>query len=290
MDTISVFVGVLIGVVATAFAVEFGLKKLFRPPARTKVTAAWRLDEFQAPLVVTMDPAAVEYPRGAQVVTSGSAETGGGGDRTFRRNANARANFAIDSTRDRALFFGGPVERGTLALSTTDPELVGRLRAEHRRLWETGEAYVEDLPLAQVAARIGAMVRTRGRVVEVVPYRGRHLLRLVDGDQAIGVLVDSALDLAGAEVVVVGRAARGASGYPLLDAEEVRRVAPVETPRRAPPTRAPTPAPRTAPVAAPPPSPPAEPEPTMAFEEVTSAPHVSEAERRKVRAKVVLRH
>lgn len=224
MDTISIFVGMLVGVIATAVAVELGLKKLFRPPSRTKMTAAWRLEDFEAPVVVAMDATSTVYPKGARVVTAGGADPRGFRDRDFRRNPNARGNFLIDRSQDKALLFLGPVQDGTLALSTVDSELVGRLRAEHRRLWETGEAYVEEIPLAEVVGRQGVSVRTRGQVVEVVPYRERHLMRVTDAGETIGVLVDASLDLVGQSVVVTGRVSRGQSGYTIVDADEVRVV------------------------------------------------------------------
>ncbi|MBW3584218.1 MAG: hypothetical protein KY455_14100 [Euryarchaeota archaeon] len=224
METISVLVGFLIGVVASAIAVELGLKKLFMPTTATKLTASWRLDEVEAPLVVCTDAGGVPFPRGAEIVTSGQAAPEGFRDRAWRRNANARGNFMVHPTRDRAYLFLGPVQEGNLALVTVDSDLVARLRAEHRRLWETGAPYVEEVSLAEAVRRPGVHVQTRGHVQEVVPYRDRHLVRLVDGNQALGVLVDAPLDIVGAEAVVTGRVQRGTSGYSLLDAEEVRVV------------------------------------------------------------------
>lgn len=222
MDTVSVLVGFLIGIVAMTIAVEFGLKKIFRPPAVNKVTGSWRLSDHQAPLVVAQDAGSVALPTGSRVVTAGDVASQGFKHRDHRRNPNARSNFLVDPELDRALLFMGPIREGTLALATLDPAIAQRLRAEHRRLWETGEAYVDDLPLAQVAKNTGVLVRVQARVQECVPYRERHLLRLTDGTHAVGALVDEALDLQGKQIIVTGRVVRGTSGYPLLDAEEVR--------------------------------------------------------------------
>lgn len=313
MDTISVLVGFLVGVVVAAIAVELGLKKLFSPPSNTKVTSSWRLDEFEAPLVVALDAASTSYPPGSEVVTAGGVDPQGFRGRTFRRNPNARANVVIDRARDRALLFMGPVEPGTLALATVDRDLVGRLRGEHRRLWETGSEYVEEMPLGEVVGRHGVSVRTRGRVQEIVPYRERHLMRLTDGKQVLGVLVDAPLDLVQQDVVVTGRLIRGTSGYTVLDADEVRLVRRSKGPDRqerevampvpGTPERAPAPgvapseppaAPSTERVVRVPRNPtptesPAPPEaPEMEFEAHDESPIVSEAERRKARTRVVL--
>ncbi len=314
MDTVSVLVGFLIGIVAMTIAVEFGLKKIFRPPAVNKVTGSWRLSDHQAPLVVAQDASAVDLPNGSRVVTAGDVASIGFKQRDHRRNPNARSNFIVDPELDRALVFMGPIREGTLALATLDPAIAQRLRAEHRRLWETGEAYVDDLPLAQVAKNTGVLVRVQARVQECVPYRERHLLRLTDGTHAVGALVDEALDLQGKQVLVTGRVVRGTSGYPLLDAEEVRLAGTGEravsrTPPQARPKSEPTPAAHTTAQTTAQQAPPkrvlrvpqtpqarAEPEPAARPQEPPEAQDgpqapdegMTEAEKRRARARVTL--
>ncbi len=222
MDTISVLIGFLVGVVATMIAVEFGLKKIFRPPALNKVTGSWRLDDHKSPLVVAQDAAGIGLPTGSRVVTAGDVDPGGFREREHRRNPNARSNFIVSQDMDRALVFMGPIREGTLALATLDPSVAARLRAEHRKLWDTGDPYVDDLPLAEVAKNTGLLVRVRGRVQECVEYKEQHLLRITDGTHVVGAIVEEPLRLDGQKVVVTGRVVRGTSGYPLLDAEEVR--------------------------------------------------------------------
>jgi hypothetical protein len=309
MDTISVLVGFLIGVIATAIAVEFGLKKIFRPPVQSKVTGQWRLDEHRAPLVVAQDTATVGFPTGARVVTAGAAHPDALTGRDYRRNPNARSNYIVATDRDRATLFLGPIQEGTLALATVDPAIVARLRAEHRRLWETGEPLVEEAALGDAVRHAGMLVRTRGRVQDCVPYRDRHLLRVTDQNATLGVLVDEPLELTGQTISVMGRVIRGTTGYPLIDAEEVRVVtvdgtrparaalappAPAPLPpteRRAPPAQEPrvlrVPDPRSAQNKSPPVEPEPEPGPVMEFEAAEDAP--TEAERKRLRARVVVR-
>jgi hypothetical protein len=309
METFSVLIGFLIGVVATMIAVEFGLKKIFRPPAMNKVTASWRLDDHKAPLVVAQDAKGVQLPTGSKVVTAGEVDPLGFRDRSNRRNPNARSNFLVDPEMDRALVFMGPIREGTLALATLDPAVAARLRAEHKRLWETGEPYVEEVPFSTLGKKMGMMARLRGRVLECIAYKEHHLLRLSDGEQTVGVVVDHPLDLTGKRVVVTGRVVRGASGYPLVDADEVRlegapRTAPPEAPTPvAPPTSVPQQPPETSPhtpqqvlrIPRRAPSPPT-PEPEEApaapqkplLEAEPSEEATTEAERRRARARVVM--
>lgn len=302
MDTISVLIGFLVGVIATAIAVEFGLKKIFRPPAQSKVTASWRIADHKAPLVVSQDASAVLFPPGARVVTAGGAHPDGQHRRDFRRNPNARSNYLVEADRDRATLLLGPLQEGTLALATVDPVLVARLRAEHRRLWETGEPLVEETGLAATVNHVGQLVRTRGRVQDCIPYRERHLLRVSDGNATLGVLVDEALQLAGQTVTIVGRVVRGTTGYPLIDAEEVGVVSAAGGRAPTRPAAAPSaPEPRARPEPVTPPSAPPRnvqrepgPAPTgetdapgpMEFESVE--PVATEAERRRRAARVVL--
>lgn len=226
MDPFSALIGFVVGVIATAFAVELGLKKLFKPVTTTKLTATWRLEEIGAGLVASVDAADTQFPKGSRIVTAGRANPDAYVGREHRQHPGARGNFVVHPDKDRALLFLGPVAPGTMALSTVDPHLCARLRHEHARLWGRADAYIEEVPLSEAAGRHNVRVRTRGQVQSVIQYRDRHLMRLVDGNHVVGVLVDSPLDLAGAIVSVTGQATKGTSGYTLIDAEEVRRIEP----------------------------------------------------------------
>lgn len=223
MDVLSTLIGFLIGVVAAGFAVELGLKKLFAAPDQGKLTTIWSLTELQAPeIVATSLHASIELPRTARVVASADLTASKKGYQ-LRRNVEAKGCFALDSQRPRALLFLGGIEPGALALWTVDDKLIERLRAEFNRLWTRSTDYVERTKLAELPSKPNATVETTGIVQDVIPYRGRYMLRLTEEGEAVGVLVDRDLPVRGHRVTVKGIVRASTSGYPLVEALEVRQ-------------------------------------------------------------------
>jgi hypothetical protein len=224
VDTISMLLGFLVGVVAAGIAVEFGLKKLLSPPEHSKLTSVWSLSELQAPLVVTTGPGDAPLPNGARVVTASQLPPGTAGVKA-RTNREVRANFAVDAKNDRALLFLGGLHQRAVALWTVDERLISRLRAEFNRLWTRSLDYVEKVRIADVPSRPNATVQMMGRVQDVVPFKDRYLMRLADEGETIGVLVDQRMELAGRRVSVTGIVQPSTTGFPIVEALEVSPAA-----------------------------------------------------------------
>lgn len=223
VETVSVLIGFLIGVVAAAIAVEFGLKKLLSPPDRSKLTQVWSLAEFPNALVAATSIHGVAPSKGARLLTAAKFD----GERNgfeLRTNAELRGSFAVDAHAPRALLFLGPVEPGALALWTVDEKLIERLRVEFHKLWSRSTDYVERVPIEEVSKKANLTVETHGTVADIVPYRGNFLLRLTDHGETVGVLINRELPLTGRRVSVTGIVRASSSGYPLIDALEVRQA------------------------------------------------------------------
>jgi hypothetical protein len=223
VDVLWTFIGFLVGVVAAGIAVEFGLKKFWAPPENSKLTTVWSLNELPAPLIAATHLASVSVPKNARLLTAGAYEGPRAGF-DLRTNAELRGNFAVDASASRALIFLGPVQPGTLALWTVEEKLIERLRTEFNRLWGRSTDYVEKVSLADVPKKANLSVLTEGTVQDIVPYRGNYLLRLSDAGETVGVLVERDLPLAGRRVSVTGVVRTSSSGYPLIEALDVRQA------------------------------------------------------------------
>ena len=224
VDVISMLLGFLVGVVAAGFAVELGLKKLFAPPEASKLTNVWSLSELPSPLIVATQIRDVTVPKNSRLVTGGSFELARDGFEV-RKNAAAHGNFAVDAVQNRALLFLGGIEKNALALWTVDEKLIERLRAEFNRQWTRSTDYVESVKVADIAKKSNLTVSTRGLVQGVVPYKTQFMLRLTDEGETIGVLMDREVPMQGARVEVVGIVRTSTSGFPLVEAIEIKKTA-----------------------------------------------------------------
>lgn len=225
LDLVYALAGVAVGAVAMAAIVEAKARGAGAGPvAKTKLTTGWRIAELDKPLVVARDVEA-EVPAGARVLASGEVAASAYAAATVRQVAHTPAEFAVDDAGTKALLFLGGVRPDATALVTVDPELVGRLVQQAKSLWDQSEPYVERRGLAEVASRAGLLVETQGTVQDVLPYQGAYLLRLEDAGQILGVRVDKEpSELRGQRVLVRGRMAKDATGYPLLHANDLRRI------------------------------------------------------------------
>jgi len=224
VDVLWTLIGFLVGVVAAAIAVEFGLKKFLSPPENSKLTTVWGLNELPNALIAARTINGVSPPKGARLLTAG-AYAGAREGFELRTSKELRGNFAVDASAKRALIFLGDMAPGTLALWTVDEHLIERLRAEFNRLWGRSVDYLERVAIADVPKKANLSVLTEGTVADVVPYRGNYLLRLTDRGETVGVLIDKPLQMAGQRVSVAGVVRSSSSGYPLIEAVEVRQAA-----------------------------------------------------------------
>lgn len=221
VDVLWTLIGFLIGIVAAAIAVEFGLKKFLAPPENSKLTTVWSLAELPAPLVAARTIHGAKVPKNARLL-AGGAYAGERDGFDLRTSAELKGNFAVDANVPRALIFLGDIAPGTLALWTVDERLIERLRSEFNRLWGRSTDYLENVAIADVPKKANLSVRTEGTVQDVVPYRGNYLLRLTDHGETVGVLVEEPLAMNGKRVAVTGIVRASSSGYPLIEAVEVR--------------------------------------------------------------------
>ncbi|MGB0653315.1 MAG: hypothetical protein ACPGQL_08965 [Thermoplasmatota archaeon] len=225
VDLFSAVLGFVVGALVVAIALEVNVRRRAEPQPLTKLTTAWRLSEFESPRVVCRDALDLDVPATATVLASGLVDPKVLTGATVHQVPPVRAEFALDMRQGRALLFPGGARDGALALWTVDPLILKRLDAEYRTLHARAEAYVERVTIAELAGRSGVTVETRGVVEDILPFKGRHMLRLTEHGHTVGVLVSEASEaLKGERVQVRGPLTRDATGYPAIEADEIKRV------------------------------------------------------------------
>lgn len=188
-----------------------------------RLTATWTLDELDRPTIVARDLVGVEVPSGAQVLVTGRVDGEVVRRVPVRRIPDTSAEFALDAEGRRALLFLGGVRLGAMALPTTDPVLLDRLRATLGGLERQATPYAERRRVADLAGEPGLPVEAEGIVKEVLPRAGAHLLRLEQDGHVAAIRAAQVPDgLVGRRVAVRGRLGRDATGYAVVEADEIR--------------------------------------------------------------------
>ncbi len=224
-DILSMVVGAVVGGVAVAVVVEAMGRNKQAPVEQEKLTTAWRLSELRQPIIVARDVLDVPVPAGAKVFASGLVDATVQAQCDVREVPPVRAEFAIDLERGRAILFVAGLHKDAMAFITVDEPTIRRLETEYRRLADRASDYVERLRIQDLGGRDGVTVETEGFVQDVLPWKGRHMIRLEDHGHIIGVAVDKdPVALKDKRIRVKGQLARDQTGYAVIEAAELRPI------------------------------------------------------------------
>jgi hypothetical protein len=225
-DALWFTVGLVAGIVGTAVLLEaMGRARQTTPQVQSKLTTGWRISELADPVLVARDVLDVDVPAQCPIYASGVVSPELVKRGTVRQVPPVRTEFALDRKRARALIFTAGVRDDALALVTVDEELVSRLESEWRLLATRAGDYVERLRIQDLAGRTGVSVETRGLVKDVLPFRDRFMMRLEDEGHVIGVLVEKDPGaLRDERVLVRGGLRKDETGYPVIEAVDIRRI------------------------------------------------------------------
>lgn len=198
VDLLWLSVGFLVGVAATAFALEVAFRRV-RNDERATLEKSWSLSELTGdegpPKIVTKSLEGVRVPKGSKVLVAPGARLPESiAERCeLRLHDDADGNFAVGN--GKALFCTGPVSTGTLALETVHPALVGQLERSFESLWMKAEPYKLEVDPNEIEHNEGSLVEVEGRVDEVLSAGETSLLRMTsDGSNGRGnVMVPSNL-------------------------------------------------------------------------------------------------
>lgn len=185
VDLLWLTVGFLVGVAATAFALEVAFRRV-RNDERASLTKTWSLDELDGdegpPSIVTTSLDGVNVPDGARVLVAPGARLPESLSRRceIRLHDEADGNFAVGN--GKALLCTGPVEAGTLALETVHPALVSRLERSFDSLWVQAEPHKRQVEPDEISRNEGSLVEVSGTVDEILSSGDKALVRMASDD------------------------------------------------------------------------------------------------------------
>lgn len=199
VDLLWTSIGFIVGVAATAFALEVAFRRV-RNDERASLSREWTLKSLsrdEPPGVVATSLEGVEVPAGSRVLVSPGATLPRAIAKSckIRLHPDAKGNFAVGA--DGAVLCTGPMVRGTLALSTTHPALISKLARSFETLWMQGRDFNQRVAPEQIEANEGTRVEVEGTVVDILSSGDKALVRLeIPGGKGHGtVLVPAKLPL-----------------------------------------------------------------------------------------------
>ncbi|MDI6917262.1 MAG: hypothetical protein QMC80_05645 [Thermoplasmatales archaeon] len=140
MDLLSIGLGVLIGIIVTAFMVEIGMRKILPWGVTSRLTSVWNLNEIKGNkqlLIVAEKIENVEIPKDSRVVVKQKEGTARIKGSEVVVNLNVHSNFAVGA--DRALIFTSSIHPDAFTVWTTNEKMISRLTSEFNRLWMEGK-------------------------------------------------------------------------------------------------------------------------------------------------------
>lgn len=200
VDLLWLSVGFIVGVAATAFALEVAFRRV-RNDERASLTKDWNLREMTGdegpPSIVTTSLEGIDVPEGSRVLVAPGAKLPSKIARTceIRLHDDANGNFVVGN--GKAVLCTGPVQAGTLALETVHPSLVSRLERSFDSLWVQATPYKKRVEPDEITRNEGNLVEVEGQVKEILTSGDKSLVRLekTDGNGRGNVLVPSNLPL-----------------------------------------------------------------------------------------------
>ncbi len=205
MDTIAFGIGLVVGMVGAAAAIEMGQKWLTKKKVTTNLTHFWSVSEIDGPVVAAKEIEGVNFPAGTHIVTAAEPDSEITKRCKVRINGEVDANFIVGS--NRALILSGVLKPGTAALWTVDEEMIAALKNEFEHLWQGGSAAPESVTINEALAKGEGDIKVRGTVSLVTKYKDDyHILQISEeGGASVGILVDSFPEgITGKVIEVVG--------------------------------------------------------------------------------------
>lgn len=230
LSLLSIFLGFVLGIAATAIAWNLSHKQV-RNPETARLTAVWSIKDVTAPgtrpAIIAQRIQGVTLPaRSKVIVPTGELQSVPQeilDSCEVRTHADVHVNAAIGA--DRALVYSGAVAPKTSAVWTMEASIVRRLQGDFQRMWNEASPHVESVKVSELAGKDGRVVDVTGRAAELLEYRGRKMLRLTDGKTAVGVVTkqDDVAQYTGGVIRVIGRMHRE-NGYAYVEADSVQLV------------------------------------------------------------------
>lgn len=234
VDLLWVTVGFVVGVGATAIALEVAFRRV-RNEERASLTKDWDFRELSTdgpPSIVATSLEGSKVPPNSRVIVSPGARLSREVAKKckLRIHPDVKGNFAAGS--GRGILCTGPMVPGTLAMTTVHPNLVDKLERSFESLWVQARPYTEEIQPSQIPANQGSFVKVKGRVQDILTSGDKSILTLenADGQGKGAVIVPANLPVEKGKAYEFGGTVVNEGNRPQLKAEDVREV---ELPLRA---------------------------------------------------------
>ncbi len=184
VDLLWVTVGFVVGVGATAIALEVAFRRV-RNEERASLTKDWDFRELSSdgpPSIVATSLEGSKVPPNSRVIVSPGARLSREIAKRckLRIHPDAKGNFATGS--GRGILCTGPMVPGTLAMTTVHPALVDKLDRSFESLWVQARPYTEEIKPSQIPANQGSFVKVTGRVQDILTSGDKAILTMEDPD------------------------------------------------------------------------------------------------------------
>lgn len=228
VDLLWVTVGFVVGVGATAIALEVAFRRV-RNEERASLTKDW---DFRAlstdgpPSIVATSLEGSEVPPNSKVIVSPGARLSREVAKKckLRIHPDVKGNFAAGS--GHGILCTGPMVPGTLAMTTVHPALVDKLERSFDSLWVQARPYTEEIRPSQIPANQGSFVKVKGRVKDILTSGDTAILTLEnpDGSGRGDVLVPANLPVEKGKGYEFAGTVVNDGNRPQLKAEDVSEV------------------------------------------------------------------
>ncbi len=190
MEVITFVAGVIVGIVAVSIAVEFAWKKSM-PEKTCKLTKKWNLGEIKNPLIAA-EKLLVDAPQGAKIVVASPTPHAV----NAKENPDVTGNFVVGL--NKAYIFAGEIREGQIAMVTSDEDIMKELKSMFYDFYRGHERVKSYAPSGR------GMVKIRGVVRAVFPYRDGYMMRVSYEKGLVGVILKERMDVEGRRVEVEG--------------------------------------------------------------------------------------
>jgi len=133
MDALSVFVGIVIGVVFVGFAIELGLRKINTKQSASRPTHKWSISEIQNPKIIAEYMGDIEIPQDAKIVVNKYENKDLLKGKAVKQHSGIRGNFILGE--NRALVLSGPIKKDELGIWTVEKEMLEKLNKYFEDSW-----------------------------------------------------------------------------------------------------------------------------------------------------------
>ncbi|MEM4258636.1 MAG: hypothetical protein QXL17_05735 [Candidatus Thermoplasmatota archaeon] len=133
IDIGAFILGMCIGVIAVALAIELGMRKTPNTQSATRPTHKWSISEISNPRIVAEYLGDMELPKNAKIVVNQYENKDRLVGLQAKEHSGIRGNFILGD--DRALILAGPIKQEELGVWTVEKVMLEKLNKYFEDSW-----------------------------------------------------------------------------------------------------------------------------------------------------------